>query len=181
MPHLVIVSALTCGACKSYYSNVHSDTEKALKESKINLIEIKFKDMNGMSDKTITGVEEKNRSVISTYINKYASWFPMFILFNDKEWSSILQGATDFKGHVMNGEIKEGKVTYKREGYPMSKDGIMAWIKNKEEGGVISLHSKDASKDLSKEAVKVYPTAAAVKSDSVFKTCSGKFVPSRRP
>jgi hypothetical protein len=173
MSHLVIVSANTCGACKSYYSNVHSDVEKALKEIKVNLVEVKFKDMNSAAEKVVTGVEEKNKSVISTYMTKFATWFPMFIFFTDKEWTSILQGSTDFKGVIMNGEITQGKVNYKREGYPMSKDGIISWInaKNKSDGGIIPLHDSTA---------KVYPSALALKTDSVLKTCSGKFVPSRR-
>lgn len=117
LPVLVIMTAGNCGACQAL-KKVWPDMKKKIEET--GLVTIVEADRPSMKDKL--------GSEFPSDLNRYSAWFPMFILFDGKEWAA---GGT-LNGIVFHGKVESGqRPEYsKNSKYSMKVEGIVEWIKD---------------------------------------------------
>jgi len=117
LPVLVIMTAGNCGACQAL-KKVWPDMKKKIEET--GLVTIVEADRPSMKDKL--------GSEFPSDLNRYSAWFPMFILFDGKEWAA---GGT-LNGVVFHGKVETGqRPEYsKNTKYSMKAEGLIEWIKD---------------------------------------------------
>lgn len=111
-PLLVIISAKTCGACQNFYKRWDGIQSSLQKDNKVEIKEIKLQTMN----ESVTSLGYPKE------LQEYIKWFPIFILFNRKNWDDVFAGK---QNSSLDGIIIEPNK------YSFTLEGLQNFIKDK--------------------------------------------------
>lgn len=118
MSTLVLVTALDCKACKGLKN---TGTEEAIEK------EIAFMENVDMIVITLNSMRDEIDSKYPKNLAKYASWYPIFLLFKTSDWDLGLPEGIRVRAY--KGKFEDGEMIY-IGGPPASPSRIRDWVKS---------------------------------------------------
>ena len=118
---LLILSAKTCSACIKYGElGIFDKIKKEFSNSNnVKVVHIELETMNSNIP--------NNYPVV---INKYKSWFPIFLLINGNDWNDNLNNIDFYNPNIVvfNGMIENGVPKMKDRSEMLGPDSISKWV-----------------------------------------------------
>lgn len=129
-PILVIVSAGNCGACQNaektgIFTKIKTDISTTLvDDNKVSIVRVEHIKKPKIDDPI--------DQIYPQVLNKWARWFPIFILINGKDWNDKMANIDEKSPNieVFNGRLVEGMVMQGNPGSMMDYSKVPEWIKN---------------------------------------------------
>lgn len=141
---LVAIKAGNCGACTRFKATEQVSAYAAIRKEfpYVDIIDFELPSMN---------TPPSAMSQFPVDINRYRSWYPMFIIMPFDTWNNAM---INKNAHLNNVSIFNGKLTNDKlemvASYPMNAEGLIKWIRSivgeKNEKSIPSLYSEDLSR-----------------------------------